>query len=58
MCEPVKMSWSEQELQYEVRDFMLERFGRPSELTPEQRDSWYERAGIMADFVGELFRAE
>lgn len=55
MSEPVRRSYSEQELLQAAARFMNETFGSIRES--EDRERWHERFGILIHFCGDLWLA-
>ena len=36
-------------------EFMVENYGRPITLEPEERDRWHETLGVLTHFANTLF---
>lgn len=53
--EPLRRQFSKQELTDKLTSWMIENFGRPKELKGGEKDRWYERDGMMHQFITDLF---
>lgn len=51
MSDPVKNWRSREEYIDAAKGYMLDRFGTPGMLDADERDRWYERLGMLVDFV-------
>jgi hypothetical protein len=49
---------SQRELINKLRNFMVEEFGRPNELSESQQDKWFEREGFANHFINSLFERQ
>lgn len=54
--EPLKQTYSRQELTDKLNDWMVELWGYdPKDLPPEQRDQWYRDNGLIYLFICDHF---
>ena len=51
--EPIKYSYSKEEMIKLARDFCVNVYGSPSEA--EDKDKWMERFGFLVSFVTDQF---
>lgn len=58
MNQPLRKSYSREELINSSKEYMKGLYGKPMELTEEARDKWMERYGLLIDFISEHFPAE
>jgi len=56
--EPLRVSYSRQELAEKMKDWMIETWGRPKDLKPDARDRWMERNGMLYAFICDHFPVE
>lgn len=54
--QPLKITYSKEELQAELTQWMVEQWGRPKDLEPERQDVWFERNGLINQFILHLFK--
>jgi hypothetical protein len=50
-AQPVKTWRSREEYLDAAKRYMIDRFGTPGMLDSDERDRWYERFGMLVDFV-------
>ena len=55
MSDPCKTAYSREEMLAEARAWMCNTFGAPSTIKGDEREQWYVRLGIMADFITDFF---
>ncbi len=58
MNEPVRRSWSLEELRTAAVDYMREDFGLPPKDDAEARDRWHERLGLLSAFAHSLWERQ
>lgn len=51
--QPVRQSFSRQEILVEARNFMVKQYGSPKEHA--DRDWWHTRFGLLVHFITETF---
>lgn len=54
MSDP-KITATQKELQDFARDWMLEFYGKPRDLSEEAKDRWHERYGFILSVLSDLF---
>lgn len=56
--EPLRKSFTEAELQDFAQRWLIANDGKPVDLRPDERKRWYERRGMLAQFVCDLWKGE
>lgn len=55
MSEPVRKSYSLDELRWSALNYMRLEYGLPAKDDQEARDRWHERLGLLTVFVATLW---
>ena len=58
LVEPIRRSFSKDEMMNEARDFMCREDGVPKQLLSDDRELWYANLGLLFHFCTELFNAD
>jgi hypothetical protein len=58
MCEPIRRSFSKDEMIDEAREFMVRADGIPKLLSPDDREDWRTNLGLLVEFCTGLFNAQ
>ena len=48
---PLSVSYTQDEMLAKAQEWMFETYGPPKETDVESRGQWYERFGMLCDFV-------
>jgi hypothetical protein len=56
--EPLRVSYSRDELAAKMAEWMLATWGHPMDLTEASRDRWMERGGMLYAFICDHFPGE
>jgi len=56
--QPLRSSYSRQEIAEKMKDWMIEMWGHPMELNEDSRDRWMERNGMLYAFICDNFQEE
>ena len=51
MEQPLPVKTSREQYLDAAKSYMLDRFGTPGMLDADERDRWYERLGMLVDFI-------
>ena len=49
--DPVRVSYSWEEIASRLTDWMLREFGNPKNLSARERDAWHQREGTIMHFL-------
>lgn len=53
--EPLRVSYSREELAEKMKDWMIETWGNPKDLKQDAQDRWMERNGMLYAFICDHF---
>lgn len=58
MTEPLRKSYSSQEATDFAHDWLVQLYGKPRDMEEEERDRFYERAGLIYNLLTDMFPKE
>ena len=55
MSEPLRYTYTKEEMSNGLKAFMKDLYGDPKEMSPEDRNAYHAKLGLMYSFVCEMF---